>query len=548
MVSVSAKKGMFSWLLTSRVALAIVGFLGFVNLYALRVNLSVAMVCMLNQTAVQQTKYNRLMMFNDSAVNESHSPLGQTELTDTVPPSCAGNLDSSQKNLHPKDGEFDWNKETQGIILGAFFWGYLVTQIPGGWLAQRFGGKRVFGYFMLLASVATILSPLGARYSPYILITLRVVNGLGQGVAFPAMHVIWSKWAPPLERSKLIGFTYAGAQIGNVVTLPISAMLCDYGFDGGWASIFYVFGGFGLVWFLLWMFIVSDTPAQHPRISAEEQNYIETSLGSTNGHDKKTGRTPWLKFLKSVPVWAIIVAHTFANWGTYTLLTNIPTYMKEVLKFDIKSNGLFSAIPFIFFWAFINVGGFVADYLRIRGWKTKIVRKLMLSLGTILPAILLTCTGYVTCHNPYVAVAVLSLAVGFSGFQYPGVMVNHVDIAPPFAGVLFGISNTVATLSGVFAPYVVGRLTINSSQAEWRNVFYIASGIYAIGAIFFCIFADGELQSWAKPFMMTDELIDLSTHKFDRSFREVGPNSDAVTVDTADKPVAEDSLKQHYAN
>lgn len=540
MVSVSANKGMFSWLLTSRVALAIVGFLGFVNLYALRVNLSVAMVCMLNQTAVQQTKYNRLMMFNDSSVNDSQSPVGKAELTDVQ---CTGNLGTSQKTLQPKDGEFDWDKETQGIILGAFFWGYLVTQIPGGWLAQRFGGKRVCGYFMLLASVATILSPVGARYSPYILIILRVVNGLGQGVVFPAMHVIWSKWAPPLERSKLIGFTYAGAQIGNVLTLPISAMLCDYGFDGGWGSIFYVFGAFGLVWFLLWMLIVSDTPAQHPRISAEERNYIETSLGSTNSHDTKTGRTPWLKFVKSVPVWAIIVAHTFANWGTYTLLTNIPTYMKEVLKFDIKSNGLFSAIPFIFFWVFINVGGFVADYLRIRGWKTKIVRKLMLSLGTILPAILLTCTGFVTCHNPYVAVAVLSLAVGFSGFQYPGVMVNHVDIAPPFAGVLFGISNTVATLSGVFAPYVIGRLTINSSQAEWRNVFYIASAIYTIGAIFFCIFADGELQGWAKPFMMTDELIDLSTLKSDRSFREVGPNSDA-----ADKPVspdAEDSLKQH---
>ena len=77
---------------------------------------------------------------------------------------------------------------------------------------------------------------------------------------------------------------------------------------------------------------------------------------------------------------------------------------------------------------------------------------------------MLIVTGYVTCRTPYVAVAMLSLAVGFSGFQYPGVMVNHVDIAPPFAGVLFGISNTVATLSGVFAPYAVGVLTTHVSR------------------------------------------------------------------------------------
>lgn len=94
---------MFSWLLTSRVALAIVGFLGFVNLYALRVNLSVAMVCMINQTAVQQAKYNRLMMFNNSAVNDSQSPVGRAEFFDAAHQSCAENLGTSHES-QPKVG------------------------------------------------------------------------------------------------------------------------------------------------------------------------------------------------------------------------------------------------------------------------------------------------------------------------------------------------------------------------------------------------------------------------------------------------------------
>ena len=90
-------------------------------------------------------------------------------------------------------------------------------------------------------------------------------------------------------------------------------------------------------------------------------------------------------------------------------------------------------------------------------------------LGNFFPAVLLVGTGYITCENPYIAVAVLSMAVGFSGFQFPGVMVNHVDIAPPFSGILFGFSNIFATLSGVFAPYVVGRVTTNVSSLHFAD-------------------------------------------------------------------------------
>jgi MFS family permease len=75
---------------------------------------------------------------------------------------------------------------------------------------SRFGGKAVYGWCMLVTAIATLLTPIGARGSPWILVALRVIEGLGEGVVFPAMHCLWSKWAPPLERSKLIGFTYAG--------------------------------------------------------------------------------------------------------------------------------------------------------------------------------------------------------------------------------------------------------------------------------------------------------------------------------------------------
>jgi len=471
------------WICKCRWSLAIIGFFAFVILYALRVNMSVAIVCMVNHTAVRHMK--ELEQGNVVVINKT-SPVNREK--------CA--METNQTEI--VDGEFAWNKDTQSLVLSSFFWGYVLTQIPAGWLSQRYGGKRVMGAFMFASVVSSLLTTVGARLSPYVLIALRIINGMGQGAMFPVMQDLWSRWAPPLERSKLIGFTYAGSQIGNVITFPLSAILCDYGFDGGWSSIFYILGGFGAVILILWMIIVSDSPAQHPRITAEERAFIELSIGAKKSVPTCT---PWMEFFKSVPFYAIIVAQFSVLWGTFTLLTNIPTFMKEVLKFNIKSNGALCAVPYIHFWLFINVGGIIADYMRTKGFQTKNVRKLMLSLSCFMPAIFLIATGFISCQNPYWAVTLLTLALGFSGLQFPGVMVNHADIAPPFAAVLFGISNSIGTSSGIFAPNVVGLLTPNGSPAEWRNVFYLSAVIYVIGAIVFLIFADGEVQPWVQKYM-----------------------------------------------
>ncbi|CAD5121055.1 DgyrCDS9595 [Dimorphilus gyrociliatus] len=460
------------WWCSIRLLLAFVGFLGFVNLYALRVNMSVAIVCMVNNTALSDSNSTQECEINSTSTSNS-------------------------------DGEFVWDRTTQGYILGSFFYGYAITQIPGGWLAQRFGGKRIFGGFMLMTAIATLLTPVGAEASVYFLITLRFIKGLGQGVVFPCMHSIWAKWAPPLERTKLVGLTYAGAQIGNVITFPISGFLCQY----SWTAIFYAFGAYGVVWFLLWTFFVSDSPETHRQISQIEKDYIIESTGT-----KKTDsnyKVPWLKIFKSKAVWAIIVAHTCSNWGTYLVLTGLPTYFKDVLHFDMKSNGLFSALPYIGFWAFISFGGIFADFLRKKRIRTVKVRKLMTSMGTILPGTFLLITAYIPGTYPLAAVAGLTIAVGFSGFQYAGVMTNHIDIAPRFAGLLFGISNTAATIPGFVSPLVTAALTSACTKLSceekvaclanrWLVSFFIAAAIYLIGAIFYCIFAQGEIQDWAE--------------------------------------------------
>merc|ERR1719228_2193345 len=291
------------------------GFLGFANVYAMRVNLSVAIVAMVNNTAIT----------NNTLVNSSTTCPVVSNVTETQ-----------------TDGPFDWGEREQGWLLGAFFYGYVATQIPGGRMAEKYGGKRLYGVGVLITAIFTLLTPLAANISIYSLVLVRIIEGLGEGVTFPAMHAMLAVWVPPQERSRLAGLIYGGSQAGTVLSLPISGYLCDV---WGWESVFYVFGAIGVVWYVFWWWFVYDTPSLHPRIDPVERRYILDSLGTVRTSDPLP--VPWLAIFTSGPVWALIITHVAQNYGLYTFLTELPTYMANVLHFNIKSNAMVSALPYL---------------------------------------------------------------------------------------------------------------------------------------------------------------------------------------------------------
>uniref|UniRef100_A0A3P8RQ50 Sialin n=1 Tax=Amphiprion percula TaxID=161767 RepID=A0A3P8RQ50_AMPPE len=425
---------------SARYMLAFLSSFGFFVVYFLRVNLSVAMVDMLNTT--HQTSPN-----HSGSVCPPH--------TSSPPP----------KHNHTA-GVYNWDSETQGWILGSFFYGYILTQIPGGYLAGRFGPKWLMGFGVLGTAVFTLLTPTAADLGASYLIAVRVLEGIGEGVTFPAMYTMWAAWAPPLERSRLLTITYIGAQLGTVVCLPLSGQICFY-LD--WTYVFYIFGAVGLVWFILWSFLVFNSPNTHPRISERERLYITNSL--KNELSTSAGYIPWGSIVTSMPLWAIVVAHFSYNWTFYTLLTLLPTYMNDILGFSIKQNGLL---------------GQVADYLRESClYPTILVRKVFSIIGMIGPAAFLVAAGYTGCN--YI-LAVMSA----SGFN-----INHLDIAPSYAGILLGVTNTFATIPGMVGPVIARDLTKHNTIEEWQTVFYIAAAINLFGALFFNAFGKGTVQPWA---------------------------------------------------
>ncbi|KAI8494180.1 hypothetical protein Bbelb_279400 [Branchiostoma belcheri] len=186
--------------LTKRYQIAILSCIGFIISFGIRCNMGVAVVDMTNNVTVH--------------VGEGEKP-------------------------HIQRAEFHWTPEAIGIIHGSFFWGYIVTQIPGGYLATRFPANRIFGLAILSTASLNMLIPAAAKVHYGCVIAVRILQGLVEGVTYPAQHGIWSKWAPPLERSRLVTMSFCGSYAGAVVSMPLSGLLTDY---AGWPCPFYVYG------------------------------------------------------------------------------------------------------------------------------------------------------------------------------------------------------------------------------------------------------------------------------------------------------------------
>ncbi|XP_063913674.1 sialin-like [Zophobas morio] len=442
-----------------RYVVAILAFFGFFNCYTLRVNLSVAIVAMTT---------NRTTVMGNTITNESP--------------------------------EFNWNSKTRGYVLGSFFYGYVTTQFIGGWLSMKIGGQKLFGLGIVTAGFLTLLTPWASRTSVYFLIVLRILEGVSQGFTFPCMNTMWSKWAPPLERTKLVTMALSGCYLGTVVAMAASAYLAE---TLGWPSIFYVFGSISIIWFIIWMWFVSETPAEDPRISNTELDYILQSLGSVP--EKRETEQALTKILTSAPVWAIIIYSFTDDWAFYTLLTQLPTYLEDRFGYDLEKIGFLSGLPYICTLSVVIFSGQLADWLRKTDiFTTTQVRKFFTCSACVAQVFLFIAMSH--CSSVTVTVFCIVLGSGFAAWGYAGYGVNGLDIAPQHAGLIVGISNTAGSLAGIFSPIVAGYIVTNSVE-QWRIVFYVASGILLFGGAIYYIFGSGEVQAWSVNRTLSHELL-----------------------------------------
>jgi ACS family sodium-dependent inorganic phosphate cotransporter len=274
----------------------------------------------------------------------------------------------------------------------------LISQIPGAKIAAKFSAKWVMWFAVFINVVCTLLTPYAAYTGVWAVVIMRVLEGIGGGVTFPAEHTLIASWAPPSERSTISSIIYAGTALGTVISMLMAGILAEY---YGWASIFYVMGGLSCIWLVLWIFFIQDTPNKQGLIDQEERDYINTSLNSGGGGGHHGPRsTPWGAILRSKPFWGILIAHMCNNWGWYMLLIELPIYMNGVLKFAIKENAIFTATPFLTLWFFSIFISKTLDTFRARGsLSTTSARKIATMIASVVPMLCLLSLCFIGCRK-----------------------------------------------------------------------------------------------------------------------------------------------------
>ena len=247
------------------------------------------------------------------------------------------------QSLSSSSGFYQWDAQQQGVVLGCFYYGYVVSLLPGTFLAEKFAGaKWILAIGILGGSLCSLFSPFIATLGYGYFVALRIIQGLLQGPTSAVVFTLLGRWIPVRERSFLSTLVFNGTQFGTILTLSLSGVLAEL---WGWQSIFYVFGTLSLVISILWMGFVYESPSVHPRISEEEKAFIY------EGNDvskTKIPTAPYAAMVTSLPVWALVVCFLGSGWGYFSLLNETPTYLNNIQHFNLAAVSFLSKRVFCF--------------------------------------------------------------------------------------------------------------------------------------------------------------------------------------------------------
>ncbi len=379
--------------------------------------------------------------------------------------------------------DYGWDEETQGRIYSSFFIGYALLQIIGGRLADKYGGKIILAIGVITWSLFTIFTPPAAALGLTALIMMRILMGMGEAVAFPSFYSLYGRWLPLVERSRAVAVANSGIAAGTIFALLVTPIIV---IKMGWEWSFYLFGAAGFIWCIIWQYMVTSQPKNHPKITDDELKIIHDGTGG----DAHARKLPWGKVMKNTSVWAIIIAHFCNNWTLFLILSWLPTFLSGAYGVDMESVGKLAIMPHICTFLFLNVAGFTADHLIKNGMAVIKVRKLMMLIGFGGISASMMSVGY--APDAYVAIAIMSAGAALGAFVTGGFSVNIMDLAPRHAGSLLGITNTAGTLAGATSVYFAGWVL--SETNSWALVFQTGGAITILGLIFYLIFASSEQQ------------------------------------------------------
>lgn len=381
--------------------------------------------------------------------------------------------------------EFNISKIEMGFIFSAFVWSYALFQVPGGWLGDRFGPRRVLTGVVGYWSVMTALTAAASGVASFSIV--RFLFGIGEAGAFPVATRAMQLWFPRGERGLVQGVSHSASRLGAALSPPIVVAIIA---TLGWRSVFYICAALGFAWCVLWYLCYRDMPEAQPSVTRAELAYIR----GVDAHGdilppriEHMAGLPWGILFRSSNMWAIMCAYFTSGYCGFIFLSWLPSYLVEYRHFTLIKVGLLASLPF---WAGVvgdTAGGLAVDWLLRRTGSARLAHRLVAIVGFL---------GCVSCivpaalvDNAYTAVYCLTGALFFLECAIAPAWAVAMHAGGQYSGTVSAVMNMAGNIGGAISPIVFGILV---QYGSWQAPFIIAAALLIGGAGIWAFWIDPE--------------------------------------------------------
>ena len=372
--------------------------------------------------------------------------------------------------------EFGFDRLTMGFIFSAFVFAYALGQVPGGWLGDRLGPRRVLSGIVAIWSFFTVLTAQAFGASSFIVV--RFLFGFSEGGAYPTATRAMQLWYPKQERGFVQGITHSFSRFGGAIVPPLAIFIMHL---WGWRTVFYVFGAAGISWSMLFYAVYRNTPEENKWVNKFELAHIRgmESAGTMplgSGFAEKP-KVPWRTLLTTPNMWYVVLAWVCWNYAIYFFLTWLPTYLVEYRRFQIRELAIYASLPLLAGMVGNTVGGVLTDRVYVRTGNLKIARQvvavpaLLAAAALMFPAAL--AGGQYTALMSLVAAQFFLECVQGPQWSLP------MDIGGKCAGTVAGLMNGFGNMAGALSPICFGFLV---QRGLWQAPFFVTAALLVIAA------------------------------------------------------------------
>ena len=381
---------------------------------------------------------------------------------------------------------FHVGKAAEGAAGGIFFLGYVLLQIPGGWLAERWSAKKFIAIMIVCWGIIAVLC--GAVNSYTQLLIARFFLGVAEGGIWPAMLVLLSHWFPVRERARAYSFWMANIAISSIITQPLSGWIVSV---TNWRALFYIEGALPfLIALPLWLLFVKDTPRQASWCTPAEREFIEASLARDNADQPPTA--PFATIFRTPMVWRLVVVYFLIQVGFYGLNMWMPTVLKHLTEADFGAVGLIATLPYFTAIASMWFNGILADR-SARYARHVLIPMVVASISLILSVLI---------GQSLLWLSVLFLCFAMAGalsYDGPFWAAGSRVLPPAVVGGAMGLINALGNLGGYIGPYVGGYLQ-QATGGFLGTAILLAASLFVAGVVMMTV----QVRKAPRPVTATD--------------------------------------------